>query len=273
MRPGDGHWTLDGMDGKLPARSVWSGSITMGIVVLPVKLYSATEEHSVRLHEIHRADGGRIRYKRVCEREGREREIPYEAVGKGWELPDGRMVPLTDEDLERLPVPTRHEAKVLGFVTAGDIDPLMYSRAYYAGPASAVAERPYALLVEALARTGHMAVAKIAIRRRERLAVLRPRNGVLIVQTLLWPDEVRDLAPDLVPSMPVTERELELAELLMRELTGVEMRELHDEYRRALDELVEAKVSGGEIEALPPPEPAVDLVAALEESVRAARHK
>ncbi|OEJ21649.1 hypothetical protein AS594_39730 [Streptomyces agglomeratus] len=126
------------------------------------------------------------------------------------------------------------------------------------------------MLTEALARTGYVGICKIAIRRRERLAVLRPRHGVLVCQTLLWQDEVRDPG-DLAPSTPVTDRELQLAELLLTELTGIEMRELRDEYGDALERLVAARVEGGEVAELPVPQPAVDLMAALEESVRTAR--
>jgi DNA end-binding protein Ku len=249
-------------------RALWSGVIQFGLVVLPVKLFSATEEHTVRLREIHAADSGRVQHRRFCEAE--DREIGYEEVGRGWELPDGQMVPLTDEDLARLPLATRHVVEVLGFVPGQDIDPISFSRPYYVGPGGPPADRPYALLVAALARTGQVGVCKVAVRSRERIALLRPRHGVLVLQTLLWHDELRDPA-GLAPSAPVTDRELELAEVLMRELTGVEVDQLQDEYRHALEQLVEAKVSGGELAAPPEPAPAVDLMAALEESVRAAR--
>ncbi|MFG2525805.1 Ku protein [Streptomyces sp. NPDC048527] len=137
------------------------------------------------------------------------------------------------------------------------------------GPDGPPADRPYALLVEALARTGQVGVCKVAVRSRERI-VLRPRHGILILQTLLWQDELRDPG-DLTPPAPVTNRELELAEVLMRECTGVEVDQLRDEYRHALEKLVETKVSGGQLAAPPEPAPAMDLMAALEESVRAAR--
>lgn len=249
-------------------RTLWSGVIQFGLVVLPVKLSSATEEHHVRLREIHAADSGRVQHRRFCEAE--DREIPYEEVGRGWELPDGQLVPLTDQDLKRLPLATRHVVEVLGFVPGQDIDPISYSRPYYVGPGGPPAERPYALLVEALARTGQVGVCKVAVRSRERIALLRPRHGILILQTLLWQDELRDPG-DLATTAPVTDRELELAEALIRELPGVEVDQLRDEYRHALEQLVEAKASGGQLAAPPQPAPAIDLMAALEESVRAAR--
>ncbi|MET8405912.1 Ku protein [Streptomyces sp900116325] len=223
-------------------KATWSGTLQMGLVALPVRLYAATQEHSVRLHEIPVADGSRVEHRRYCKAE--DREISYEEVGKGFALADGSTVPLTEDDLAHLPLPTKRVAQVLGFVDGRDIDPLSYGRPYYAGPGGPGADRPYVLLVEALARTGYVAVAKLALRSRERLALLRPHNGVLVVQTLLWQDELRDPG-DLAPSVPVTDRELNLAEVLIREMTGIDGGEVHDEYAHALEELVDAKVTGG----------------------------
>ncbi|MFG2827364.1 Ku protein [Streptomyces sp. NPDC048434] len=258
------------MEATPPMRTVWRGVVTFGMVVLPVRLVAATEEHRGRFREIHSVDGGRIRHKRVCEVDGPQEEIPYGDVGRAVELPDGGLVPVTDEELERLPLPTRHVAEVLGFVPGSDIDPISYGRAYYAAPDGAAADRPYVLLTEALARTGYVGLCKIALRQRERLAVLRPRHGVIVLQTLLWRDEVREPG-DLSPSAPVTDRELQLAEMLLSELTGVEVQQLEDEYGHALEQLVAAKIVGSEVPALLTPQPAVDLMAALEQSVQAAR--
>jgi Ku70/Ku80-like protein len=170
------------MEATPPMRTVWRGVVTFGMVVLPVRLVAATEEHRGRFREIHSVDGGRIRHKRVCEVDGPQEEIPYGDVGRAVELPDGGLVPVTDEDLKRLPLPTRHVAGVLGFVPGSDIDPISYGRAYYAAPDGAAADRPYVLLTEALARTGYVGLCKIALRQRERLAVLRPRHGVIVLQ-------------------------------------------------------------------------------------------
>ncbi|BCK74049.1 hypothetical protein Srufu_080020 (plasmid) [Streptomyces libani subsp. rufus] len=256
------------MSSTSPPRAVWTGALTVGLIVIPVRLYSATEEHAVRLREIHKGDAGRIRHRRVCDLDGQE--VDYRDVGRGYELPDGRMVPLTDADLDRLPLPTRHTAQLLGFVPIADVDPISYSgKTYYVGPAGEAAERAYTLLTTALARVGAVAICKVAIRSRERLGVIRPRHGLLVMHSLLWPEEVRDPG-GLAPATPVTEREVELAERLMSELTGVETHELRDEYREALEKVVDAKVTGGQIEPLPVPEPAGDLLALLEESVRSA---
>lgn len=229
----------------------------------------ATEEHHVRLREIHAADSGRVQHRRFCEAE--DREIPYAEVGRGWELPDGQLVPLTDEDLERLPLATRHVVQVLGFVAGQDTDPISYSTPYYVGPTG-----PPGPTGRTRCSSKHSpapdrsAYARSPSAAGNGLALLRPRHGILILQTLLWQDELRDPG-DLTPSTPVTDRELELAEALMRELTGVEVDQLQDEYRHALEQLVEAKVSGGQLGPPPEPGPAVDLMAALEESARAAR--
>ncbi|KPI19932.1 Ku protein [Streptomyces mirabilis] len=248
-------------------KATWSGMIRFESVALSIRLYAATEEHPVRLHEIHATDGSRVEHRRFCKAENRE--IPDEQVGRGFALGDGRMVPLTDEDLAHLPLPTTRTVDVLGFVPFEDIDPISYGRPYYVGPGPG-ADRPYSLLVEALARTGYVAVSKVALRGRERLALLRPRHGILILQTLLWQDELRDPG-DLAPSTPVTDRELELAEELIRELTGIDVGAVHDEYAHALEQLVDMKITGGELAGPAEAAPALDLMAALEESVRAAK--
>jgi DNA end-binding protein Ku len=251
-------------------RAVWTGTISFGLVVLPVQLYAATEERRVTLREIHAADGARVQHRRWCTAE--DKEIPYAEVGRGYDLGDGRTLPLSDSELANMPLPTRRVIDVLGFVEGTSIDPISYGRAYYAGPHGPAADRPYALLTEAMARTGRVVVARLAIRSRERLAAIRPMRGVLIVQTLLWADEVREPG-DLAPSAPVTERELELAEVLIAQLTGVEITNIHDEYRHALEALVEAKLAGTHVEAPREPPPAADLMTALEASVRQAREE
>ncbi|MGX1886822.1 non-homologous end joining protein Ku [Streptomyces sp. NPDC055287] len=248
-------------------KATWSGLVRFGLVALPIRLYAATEEHPVRLHEIHSADGSRVEHRRFCAAEGRE--IPFEEVGRGVSMPGGRMVPLTEDDLARLPLPTKR-FRDHGFRTRAGHRPDQLRQAVLRGPRCPGAHRPYALLVEALARTGYVGVGKIAIRSRERLAVLRPRNGVLVLQTLLWRDELREPG-DLAPPTPVTDRELQLAEVLIRELTGIEEREIRDEYSQALEQLVTAKAGGKELAEPAESAPVVDLMAALEESVRAAR--
>ncbi|MEU0181470.1 Ku protein [Streptomyces sp. NPDC006207] len=248
-------------------RAIWTGYVTFGLVSLPVHLYSATDEHGTGFHQVHARDGSRIRHRRVCESE--DVEVPQSEIARGWERPDGRTVVLLDEDLAALPLPTKRTVDVLGFVDERDVDPVLYSKPYWVGAAGEQGQRPYALLVEALARHGTVAVAKVTLRTRERLAVLRPRHGMLVLHTLLWPEEIREPG-DLSSTAPVTDRELELAELLMDQLAGVEIAELHDEYAAALEQLVVAKMTGAGLEEPEEPVPAVDLMAALEASIREA---
>ncbi|MFI7301424.1 Ku protein [Streptomyces sp. NPDC050121] len=258
------------------ATATWSGTISFGIVAIPVQLYAATEEHTVRLHEIHTADGGRVQHRRFCAAEGRE--ISYSEVGRGVALPDGRMLPLSEDDLARLPLPTKRTITVVGFIDPQGVIPISYDRPYYVAPAARDADRPYALLVEVLSRTGLVAMAKVAIRSRERKAVLRPYRGLLLLQTLRWSDEIRDPGDlaHLVPAVPLSDRERRLAEVLVKEMIGVDDSVDHDGYAHALEQLVDAVASGDEPAEPPPqPEPAVDLMTALQQSVdeaRAARH-
>jgi DNA end-binding protein Ku len=247
-------------------RALWSGFVVFGLVNVPVKLYSATEEARPRLHEVHAVDGARVKHRSFCSADGRE--LPLDQIARGWEAPDGRMVVLADEDFDHLPLPTRRQVEVLGFISEEDVDPVMYAKPYWAGPDGEQAMRPYALLVEALARSGRVAVAKLALRSRERLAVLRPRRGILCVHTLWWPEEIRE-PDDLSSSAPVTDRELQLAEVLIDQLAGVDIDQLHDEWAAALDQVVAAKLEGRGVEKPPEPVLAVDLMAALEASIRA----
>lgn len=253
-------------------RSMWKGAIGFGLVSIPVKLYSATEEHGVSLHQVHAADGGRIRMRRSCEKCGKE--VAYAEIAKGYDDGIGRTAVLTDADLAELPLPSKKLIDVLAFVDAGDIDPLALSRAYYVG-AEAAAAKPYVLLREALVKTGKAAVTKIALRTRESLALLRVHEDVLVLHTMLWPDEIRS-ASGLAPSEKVTVRpqELKMAESLMETLSeDFDLAAQHDEYQHALDELVAAKLEGEPIpemaETAAAPDNVVDLMAALQASIDA----
>ncbi|MEU1790773.1 Ku protein [Streptomyces sparsogenes] len=192
-------------------RAIWSGTISFGMVALPCQVYTASEEHGLGLHTVHAACGGRIRHRRVCELENIE--VQQDQIARAWEAPGGGQIILRDTDLEASPLPTKHVIEVLGFVGVDEVDPVLYSRPYWIGASGSGAQRPYALLVEALARTNRIAICKVAIRSRERLATIRPRRGMLLLQTLLWPEEVRDPG-DLSSPTPLTERELEMAEVL-----------------------------------------------------------
>jgi DNA end-binding protein Ku len=250
---------------------VWSGTIAISLITLPVQLYPATEERRIALREVHDSDGGRVRHRRWCEAESRE--IPYAEIGRAYETPDGTLVPLSDAELEQLPLPTRRTCTVLGFAPADVLDPLQLGRPYWAAPHGQAAARPYALMTEALFRADRIGLGRLAIRSRERLAAIVPRDGVLLVHTLRWPDEVRSSA-DLAPTVPLDERELDLARTLIEQLTDVDLAQQHDEYRHALEALVDAKLAGRAIEAPRQPAPAaVDLMATLEAAVRQAREE
>ena len=254
-------------------RSIWNGAISFGLVSIPIKLVNATESHSISFRQIHTEDGGRIRYRKVCELE--DKEVSGAEIGKGYEDADGTIIPITDEDLAHLPLPTAKTIEIVAFVPADSIDPLQMDAAYYLAAGGAPAAKPYTLLREALKRSNKIAIAKYALRGRERLGMLRVVEDAIAMHGLLWPDEVRapeGVAPDAKVS--INDKELDLADALMDTLGGIELDELHDEYREALEEVVAAKAAG---EAPPEaPEPAkggkiLDLMAALEKSVKAAK--
>ncbi|MDX3226307.1 Ku protein [Streptomyces sp. ME19-01-6] len=255
-------------------RSIWNGNISFGLVSIPIKMYPATEDHSVSFRQIHAKDGGRIRYRKVCELE--DKQINAEDISKAYEDADGTLIPITDEDLARLPLPTTRALEIQAFVSAADIDPLQMGDAYYLGASGPAAAKPYALLREALKRSEKVAIAKYAHRGRERLGMLRVVGDAIAMHRLLWPDEVRTpvgVAPK--EKVTVREAELDLADTLMNTLGEVDLNELHDEYHEALEALVAAKMAGATPTAEPGEAPAgaqvVDLMAALRDSVRSAR--
>ncbi|WP_424892213.1 Ku protein [Streptomyces sp. XH2] len=251
-------------------KSVWSGTISVGLIALPVQLYPATRtEHPGRTHEIHAVDGGRIRHRRVCDTDGHE--VSYEEVAHGVETPRGTVV-LRDEDLARLPLPARKVLDLAGFVPAGSVDPALFHRSYYVEPLGPGADRPYTLLAAALTRLDRVGVGKIAIRLRERPAILRTYAGSrLLVHTLYWPHERNEPPEDRVTTAAPTDRELTMAEVLVEAMAQDAPPEQHDEYVAALERLAEAKAASGQLEPPPEPVPPVDLMAALEASIRAAR--
>ncbi|MEU6098482.1 Ku protein [Streptomyces sp. NPDC047079] len=253
-------------------RSIWNGTISFGLVSIPVKLMNATENHSISFRQIHLADGGRVRYRKFCELE--DREVPPSEICKGYQDADGTVVPIADEDLAKLPLPTAKTIEIVAFVPADRIDPLQMDTPYYLSANGVPATKPYALLREALKRSGKVAIAKYALRGRERLGMLRVFDDVLAMHALLWPDEIRspeEVAPDA--DVPIREQELDLADTLMDTLGEVDLDELHDEYREAVEQLIAAKAEGRELPPAPEPEggKVLDLMAALEKSVRAAR--
>lgn len=262
-------------------RAIWKGAVAFGLVNVPVRLYAATGEHEVRLHQVHREDGGRIRYRKVCSLDGET--VEWADIAKGYETEDGELVVLTDEDLEQLPLSTEREIEVLEFVPAEQVDPIMLQKTYYLEPEKTAA-KPYALLRGALEQTDRVAVVKVAVRQREAMAVLRVRDKVIVLQTMLWPDEIREADfPVLDEDVTVRPQELTMAASLVESLAGdFDPSQYEDAYVTALEELIAAKVSAGDTQATPaPPQeeaPAeggggevVDLLAALQRSVEKAR--
>lgn len=227
-------------------RTVWKGTIGLGGSAIPVKAYSATEEHGTSLHQLHLNDGGRLRQKRVCEIDGAE--IPLAEVGRGYPLPGGDVVILSDEELAALPLPTAHSIQVLGFVRPGQIDPIYYLKSYYLEP-EVSATRPYVLLAEALQQAERVGIVKVAIRQRETLGALRVREQVIVLDTMHWPDEIR--RPDfpfLHDDVDVRLSHLRAAANLVENLSGdFEPGEYTDTYSAALAALIEAKVEGREV--------------------------
>jgi DNA end-binding protein Ku len=258
-------------------RSIWAGAISFGMVVIPVKLFAATEQRDVAFRQVHREDGGRIQFRRVCSVDGQE--VAYADVAKGYELATGDVVVLTDDDLKELPLATAKRIDVLHFSPAGQLDPILANKAYYLEPEPA-GVRAYVLFRDALERSGRVAVAKVAIRQREALAALRVRDSVLVLETLLWPDEVR--APDfkfLDEDVDIRTQELKMAASLIDTMTeDFDPSQFKDTYREALEALVQAKIEGNEV-VRPPGGPVLagapggpaDLTETLRASVEAAK--
>ena len=264
-------------------RSIWKGSIAFGLVNVPVKVYSATEDHDIRFHQVHAKDSGRIRYKRVCEICGEI--VEYRDITRAYESDDGQTVIVTDDDISTLPEERSREIEVLEFVPAGDIDPMMYDKCYFLEPESK-STKSYVLLAKTLMETDRVAIVTFALRNKTRLAALRVKDfskrDVMMIHTLLWPDEIRD------PDFPLLDKEVDVkpAELKMASQVVDSMTDdfnpdrYHDDYQEHLRELIEAKLEGGEAFAsgegpqeLDATEDVSDLLAKLEASVQARREQ
>jgi DNA end-binding protein Ku len=256
-------------------RAIWKGAVSFGLVSVPVKLYAATESHDISFRQVHAKDGGRIKYQRVCSVDGEE--VAYADIAKGYETSDGQMVILDDDDFAELPASSSREISVEKFVPTDQIDPMWFEKSYYLEPEKAAA-KPYALLREALKEADRVAVVTVSIRTRMTTAVLRVRDDVIVMQTMLWPDEVRK--PDFA-GLDATEHaananELKMAKLLVDTLAGdYDASEYDDDYAKAVEALVQAKLEGGEVKAPEQPKKStgevVDLLAALQRSVDAAK--
>jgi DNA end-binding protein Ku len=253
-------------------RAIWKGSVSFGLVNVPVKLYSATESHDVSFRQVHAKDGGRVKYQRVCSIDGEE--VAYADIAKGYETEDGEMVILTDDDMADLPVTSSREIAVEKFVPRDQIDPMLLEKSYYLEPENTGA-KPYALLRQALLDADRMAVVTVALRQRTTIAVLRVKDDVIVLQTMMWPDEIR--TPDFsIDSGEVKDAEVKMANMLVETLAGdFDASEFEDDYAEAVQELVKAKIEGGEIKRTPTSTKSsgevVDLLAALQKSVQDAK--
>ena len=229
-------------------RAIWKGAVSFGLVSVPVKLYAATESHDVSFRQVHAKDGGRIKYQRVCSIDGEE--IAYADIAKGYETEDGEMVILTDEDMEELPSTSSREIAVEKFVPADQIDPMLFEKSYYLEPEKSGA-KPYGLLRQALIDADRMAVVTVALRQRTTIAVLRVKDDVIVLQTMMWPDEVR--TPDFsVEIGEVKDAEVKMAHMLVETLAGdFDASEFEDDYAEAVETLVKTKIEGGEIKRTP----------------------
>ena len=254
-------------------RAIWKGAVSFGLVSVPVKLYSATESKDISFRQVHAQDGGRIKYQRVCSIDGEE--VPYSDIAKGYETEDGEMVIIDDSDMEDLPVSSSREIAVEKFVPSEQIDPMLFEKSYYLEPEKTGA-KPYALLRQALLESDRMALVTVALRNRTSLAVLRVRDDVIVLQTMMWPDEIRQPDFGSVDTSDAKPAEVKMANMLVETLAGdFEPDEFEDDYRAAIEEMVKAKIEGGEVKRTPQSTKTsgevVDLLAALQKSVNAAK--
>ena len=252
-------------------RAMWSGAITFGMVNIPVKLFSATSAKDISFNLLHSTCGTRLQQKRWCPTE--DVEVPWEEVVRGYEYTKGEYVTLTDEDFEKLPLPSRHTIAINAFVKAAEIDPVYYEKSYFLEP-DARGEKAYALLLRALSERNLTGIAAITMRKKEQLCALRGQEGTLMLETLFYPDEVElERGVDL-GKVNIDERELDMAFKLIDLLRKpFEPEEYRDHYREALAELIDAKLEGKEVVTSPPPKDTkvIDLADALARSVAAAR--
>jgi DNA end-binding protein Ku len=256
-------------------RAIWKGAISFGLVSIPVKVVSAIgSEHAVKFHQMHRADQGRVRYRKVCELDGEE--LAAGDIVRGYEAADGRVAVVTDEDLSELPLPTSRSIEVHGFLAAEDVDPIQLGKPYYLTPDTA-GTKPYVLMREALRRSGKAAVAKLAMRGHEILALVRVQDDVLVLHQLYWPDEI-NATDGVAPTerVSVTDAELDMADTLIDTLGTADLSAFHDEYQAAVEDMVTAKLDGAEApaaegEAGGGGAQVIDLMAALRQSVAEAQ--
>jgi DNA end-binding protein Ku len=255
-------------------RPVWTGAISFGLVTIPCKVLSATESHNIAFHQVHEKDGGRIRYQKVCTLD--DKVLSQDEIGRGYEIAKDQVIPVTDAELDAMPLPTAKAIEIVAFVPASSIDPIRIGDSYYLAADGQVAAKPYKLLRSALERSDRVAIAKFAWHNRERLGLLQVLEGdVIALHAMRWPDEIRDSSAVAPPAMDIDDSEVDGAVALIDAMTTDDLTQFHDEYRTALEELINAKAEHREPQLIgEAPEPAgqvVDLMAALNASVEQAR--
>jgi DNA end-binding protein Ku len=253
------------------ARAIWSGSIGFGMVSIPVKLFGATESKDISFNLLHVTCGSRLRQLRWCPTH--EQEVPWSETVRGYEYAKDQYVTLTDEDFEKLPLPSKHTIDLTAFVKEEEIDPVYYERSYHLAPDER-GEKAYALLIRTLEKKGLTAIATITIRKKEQLCALRPKDGALMLETLYYPDEIRKRPEMDLDKVKITERELDMAFTLIDLLRKpFDPEEYADNYREALTQVIDAKLEGREVVEAPPSRESkvIDLADALRKSVEAAK--
>lgn len=253
-------------------RAIWSGTISFGMVSIPVELYPAVSEKDVHFHQIHKTCGSRIKLQKWCPID--ECFVSNDEIQKGYETSKGKYVIVTDDDFDSLPVPSKHTIEVTSFVHSDEVDPIYFESTYYVQPEEG-GHKPYALLIAAIEKKGVVALAKISMRQKENLCLLRPSEGAIVLSTLYYPDEIRSRLPE-GKEVKVDAKELKMAESLVDLLAEpFEPEKYRDEYRQALIGLIEAKSKGKDVETQPEMHETkvIDLMEALRASVDEAQHR
>lgn len=254
------------------ARSIWRGAISFGLVSIPIRLYTATESKDVSFHLLHKECHSRIKQQRYCPYD--EKVIDWGDVDRGYEYSKDQYVVLDEEDFEKVPIATTKTIDISAFVGLEEVDPQYYERSYYVEPED-VGKKPYALLMKTLQETQRVAVAKVALRQKEQLCLIRPKDGIMVMQTMFYPDELRNEEELAIPGpdVAVDARELQMARSLVDMLTAeFDPTQYRDDYREALLSVIESKVTGSAIAQAPAPQgKIVDLMEALRASVEAVK--
>ena len=253
------------------ARAIWSGSIGFGMVSIPVKLFGATESKDISFNLLHATCGTRLKQLRWCPTD--EQEVPWSETVRGYAYAKDQYVTLTDEDFEKLPLPSKHTIELSAFVKEDEIDPVYYERSYHLAPDER-GEKAYALLIRTLEKKGLTAIASITIRKKEQLCALRPKDGALLLETLYYPDEIRARPEMDLDKVKISDRELDMAFTLIDLLRKpFDPEEYKDQYREALTQVIDAKLEGREVVESPPSRESkvIDLADALRRSVEAAK--